>query len=322
MFDKITIRAKVSDEECVFLAQLHHLHVWYSENDTHVEYRSGQYAKISGIDIKIARNTVTLKTSLHKYWNDRNYGRLRNDNVFTISEARSAFEMLLFENGLIAEKTRVVQFELGLNLDVTFDPLTYIEMVKFISFRDKLMFIDANYRINRQKTTAKYRDIRKYYKVYDKGWEMQDKKRGARYKAQGTGTDDEPKYILRIETVYRRHSERSDLFFREENINRLVKRFRVDWKDLYFYRNVRAVKGSRKSEIERAKQIINTGAEEYLQTVKEEYESGKMTAKQYRTIREFVRDYNEHADRFREIISPQERDYNELLVKVYNVSKN
>lgn len=324
MFDKITIRAKVSDEECVHLARLHHLQVWTNEAGTQVEYRSSEYSKISGIDVKIQCNTVTLKTSLHKFWNNRNYDQQRNDNIFTISEAKSAFEMLLSKNGFTPHKTKVVQFEIGLNMHVNYDPLTFIELVQFISFRKKIMFVDANFRINRQRTTEKHRDIRKYYKIYDKGWEMKDKKRNPNTSGASplkALESEPPDHILRIETVYRRHNERSDKFFSDENIGRLIKRFYVDWKDLFFFRTVRAYKGARKSEVERASIIINRGSEEYLQRTKADFESGKITAKQYRTIREFIRDYKEDSKRFKTIISPQEKEYNSLLFKVFDITR-
>lgn len=179
MFDKITIRAKVSNDECVHLAQIHHLQSWTNERGTQVDYRSSDnYKKFTGISVKIQNNTVTLSTSLHKYWNDRNFGQLRNDNIFTISEAKAAFEMLLFENGLLPQKTKVVLFEIGLNMPVSYDPITFIELVRYLPRKNdikenKIMFIDANYKINRQKTSEKHKDIRRYFKIYDKTWEKE-----------------------------------------------------------------------------------------------------------------------------------------------------
>lgn len=316
MFDKITIRAKISDEECHHLAELHRLQAWTNANKTLVDYRSTQHANITGIQVKIMRNTLTLTTSLHKYWNKNNYGRLRNDNMFTISEARVAFADLLFENGILPERVKVVQFEVGINLNVSYDPLTFIELVQFIGIADKLMFVDANYKVNRQRTTVKYRDIRKYYKIYDKGWEMEEKKRGAATELVRTAPN-----ILRIETVYRRHNERGDKFFSEANVKRLAQRFYVDWKDLFFFREVRAYKGARKSEVLRAGIIVNIGGEEYLKRSKEEFEAGKMTAKQFRTIREFIRDYEEDSNRFKTIVSQQEREYNKLLFSAFDISR-
>jgi len=323
MFDKITIRAKVSHEVCNHLQQLHHLQVWTNDNGMDVEYRSNDnYKKFTGISIKIQRNVLTLSTSLHKYWNDRNYGRLRNDNIFTISEAKAAFEMLLFENRLIASKTKVILFEIGLNMHVSFDPLTFIELVKYLPPKndkkpDKMMFIDANFSINRQKTTEKHKDFRVYFKIYDKGWEMNDKVRTKNQEPRIKKEDD----ILRIETVYRRKSILSDILFSDKNINRLVENFYKNWKYLYFFREVRANKGARKSEIDRARIIVNHGAEEYLQEIKEEFRNKKITLKQYRTIKEFIRDYEENSKLYKVIISPQEKEYKALLYNVFDVTR-
>ena len=331
MFDKITIRAKVSNDECVHLAQIHHLQSWTNERGTQVDYRSSvNYKKFTGISVKIQNNTVTLSTSLHKYWNDRNFGQLRNDTVFTISEAKAAFEMLLFENGLLPQKTKVVLFEIGLNMPVSYDPITFIELVRYLPRKNdikenKIMFIDANYKINRQKTSEKHKDIRRYFKIYDKTWEMKEKKRSTSpptplLEERGDNTAKE-KNILRIETLYRRKNERSDKFFTDENINRLVKNFWIDWKDLFFFRTVRAYKGARKSEVERASIIVNNGTESYLEQTKADFEKGKITAKQYRTIREFIRDYEVDSRRFKTITSPQENEYNSLLFSIYDITR-
>jgi len=332
VFDKITIRATVSAEECVHLAQLHHLHVWTNDVGTQVEYRSSEYGKLSGIDVQIKNNKLTLKCSLHKFWELRNFGKLRNDTLFSISEAKAAFEMLLFENGLVHKRVRIAYFEIGLNMNVTLDPLSFIELIQFISFKDKIWFVDANYRINRQKTTEKYKDIRKYYKIYDKSWETEEKRRSSKKSVVGSGQSVESgkqqavsgkqkEYILRIETVYKRHNERSDKFMSDDNLRRLVNRFWVDWKDLFFLRQVRAYKGARKSEVERARIIINEGAEEYLQRMKEELKQKRITEKQFRTIREFIRDYDERDPRFRIIVSQQEKEYNSLIQRVYDHCK-
>lgn len=313
MFDRITIKATITDDECAHLASLHHLEAYTNESGTRVKYRSTEYKNLSGIFVTIDKNKLTISLSLHKYWKNKNFGRLRNDDLFTVSEAKSAFEMLIFENGLIAAKTKVTYFEIGMNMNVSYDPLTFMELVRYIPRKNdivsnKQMFVDANYRINRQKTTEKHSDIRKYFKIYDKGWEMQEKKRIPINN-----------YILRIETVYKRHNERSDSFFTEENIKRLVNRFFLDWKDLVFIRTVRADKGRRKSEIERAKILINTSPEEYIAKIKDDLRDGILTTKQYRTIREFVRDFDE--DKFRTVISPQEQEYKRLFGSVFQKSR-
>lgn len=318
MFDKITIRAKISDEECKHLADLHRLQSWTNSDGSQVNYRSSQYANTTGIQVQIMNNHVTLKCSLHKYWEKRNFGHLRNDTLFTISESKAAFETLLFENGLIAPKTRIVQFEIGLNLNVSYEPIIFIELVTWLAASNrtsKVMFIDANYRINRQKTSEKHADIRRYFKIYDKGYEMAERQR----KPAETTTPKEN--ILRIETVYRRQNKRGDEFFTDTNLKPLVQRFWADWKDLYFTRNIRAQKGTRKSEIERAKNIVNIGAEQYLYQIKEQYKNKTLTEKQYRTIREFIRDFDQNEERYKVVISAQEKEYNSLLPRVYKYSK-
>lgn len=319
MFDKITIRAKVSDDECVHLARIHRLHVWLSEDGKRVEYRSSQYSKFTGIEVRIVRNVATLKVSLHKFWNERSRGFLRNDNLFTMSEAKKAFAQVLFENGFLPEKVRVVYFEIGLNLPVTYDPLTFMERVKSILCMDKIMFVDANYRVNRQKTTEKHKDIRRYFKIYDKGWENKEKRRGPLPLSEGVSERDD--YVLRVETVYKRHSESGKTFFSDKNVARLADRFYVEWKDLFFVKNINAHKGAKKSEVERAKLIVNSSSEEYMARVRAEYDDGKMTAKQYRTIREFVRDFEANAHRFKVIISAQEREYKRLLMQEFRKAK-
>ncbi len=321
MFDKITIRVNVSNEECAHLAQLHCLQIWTNADGTQVNYRSSQYANSTGIQVQIINNRVTLKCSLHKYWEKANFGRLRNDTIFTISEAKAAFEMLLFENGFTAHKVRIVMFEIGLNLYVSYDPITFIELANYMvpaSGGAKLMFIDANYHENRQRTTLKHSDIRRYFKIYDKGFEQQKKEKKAGRLDKVAHKEEN---ILRIETVYKRASRRADEFFSDANLRPLIQRFWLDWKDLCFIRDIRAQKGVRKSEIERARIIINIGAEQYLKQIKQNYKDQKITQKQYRTEREFIRDFDKHQDKFKIIVSEQEKEYNMLLPRIYKLTK-
>ncbi|MDR0409507.1 MAG: hypothetical protein LBH18_03825 [Spirochaetaceae bacterium] len=321
MFDKITIRATVSDEEAAHLSRLHSLYMMVSGGGEIAGYRSNmRISNITGVVASIQREKcklqLTLKMSLHKFWNYRTRGVLRNDDDFTVSEAKSAIGMLLFENGLLSPRTRIIQFEIGLNMEVSFDPLDFIEKAQYISSNEKLMFVDANFIINRQRTTEKNKNMRKYYKIYDKGFERISKLRGKKREA---AKEAEERHILRIETVYRRHNESVDTFFSDANIKRLSIQFYKDWSGLFFFRSVDADKGTRKSEIERATAIINSSGHEYLQRVKNDFERGKITQKQFRTIREFVRDFELNKGRFRTVISKQEKQYAELLNRNYNI---
>lgn len=317
MFDKITISSKVSNEKCFELSKLHHLQIVFNEEGEPIKYISSKFNKINGNDVTIKGNIVKISTSLHKYWNKRNYGELRNDNKFTISEAKLAFEMLLYENGLKASETKIIYYEVGLNMHVSYDPLEFIELAKFVPLVNKeetikLMFCDANYRQNRQKTSEKHKDIRKYFKIYDKGWEMNDKVR-SKNNEHKIMTDNR---ILRIETVNKRGTKTGDKFFSDGNLCRIVSIFYKDWKKLFFSRDIRAYKGARKSEIDRAKILVNLGAEEYLLLTKKEFQKNKITEKQYRTIREFIRDFEKNKNLFKIIISQHEKEYTSLLNNV------
>ena len=86
MFDKIKITATVSHDECVHLAEKHRLQMLVSANGEIVGYGSGEYAKIRGVivGIKFKKSQKTGKTtrmlaiatSLHKYWQLANFGKL------------------------------------------------------------------------------------------------------------------------------------------------------------------------------------------------------------------------------------------------------
>lgn len=312
MFDKITITSKISNEECAFLAEYHCLKSFINYNHTEVEYRSSNYSNISGIEIFIKNNKLSLKTSLHKYWQSRCFGKLRNDNLFTISESKLAFEMLINESRLKPENVFITQFEIGLNLNVSYDPLTFIELVAYIpTSYQKEMFIDANYRKDRQRTTEKYKDIRKYFKIYDKGWQIQDKEK----QPMKDRTNTEKK--LRIETCHKRCRIVSNKFFSDSNLDRLKCRFYDEWKSIHFYKDVIGKKGCRLSEIERAKIIINHG-KDYLTSINNnDLKKHKSTSNQSRTVREFIRDFDKLKHKFEIIISDQEIEYNKLLFNAF-----
>lgn len=321
MFDKVTIEAVVSDDACAHLAHKHSLWTTVDNSGAVVRYATSMVSRINGVDMRVnvtpKGNVVTLKASLHKYWNLRTKGELRNNDLFTMSEAKAAFRDFLFEYGLLPENVWIKQFEIGLNLDVSSDPLTFIEIATTVGCStDKQMFTDANFRINRQKTTEKSRFMRRYFKIYDKSYEMQEKKRGKDRLTSAGGP-----FVLRIETVYRRHREKGNTLFSDANLNRLAHRFYVDWNNLFFAKEIAAHKGAKKSEVERAKLLVNLGEDNYMESVRKEYETGRMTDKQFRTIREFIRDYEANKDRYKVVISPQEREFKRLLMQQYTKAK-
>lgn len=312
MFDKMTIRATLSDDESRHIAEIHRLDAFVSQNGSRIIYQSNRVSNQTNVHIRIDCNKLTLTTSLHKFWNQQNYGFLRNDNLFTMSEARSAFEMLLFQNGLLPERVRIIYYEVGVNLGVSKDPINYIKKVRWVSGLRKEAFIDAAQVPNRQKTTEKSKYIRRYFKIYDKGFEMSNR---SKYRIPDN------KNILRIETVVKRCNERAERFFLDTNISEVLNRFYADWSSLFFEKGIYAEKGTRQSEVQRAYMIANLGPEEYQKRIKKELEDGVLTSRQYRTAREFMRDYYDNEKRYRTVISEEEREYKGLLYSVFSQSK-
>jgi hypothetical protein len=315
MFDWITIRARVSDDVRNQLVAKHSLRECRGTSGA-VEYDSSGISNIHGLSVSIKKNVVTLRTSLHKYYDNRNFGtgvgRGLNVTLFDRVSAVAAFHNLLAENFLREDATKVLKFEIGLNLHMKMEPVEYIKLIRAIGVQTKCYFEDANYRRNRQKTTEKHKDIRKFFKIYDKGFERFEKERRKEVKERGIEEN-----LLRIETVYKRNSTKADNFLSDSNINRLFDQFFEDWSSALFLRRVRADKGIRKSELDRAERIFNIGPEEYMRQAAELYKQGHLTEKQYRTIREFVRDFDKLKHNFKVEISPLEKEFFKVLKSTF-----
>lgn len=307
MFDRVILKAKLTADESVKIAHAHRLQRVINEHGEIVEYRSSSYANITGISVRIARGEMTLKTSLHSYWNKRMYDVMRNDNSFSIDEALLAFDMLLDENNLDKTKTRITQFEIGLNLELDHDPSEYIKRCLYICTPNRDMFVDAHYRLNRQRTTMKHKDMRKYFKIYDKSFEMVDRRK---VKKDSSRTNK-----MRIETVFKRHSEKLSTFATPDNFKRIAVRFRSDWQGLTFERNVQAEIGTRKSELDRAKEILRMGVEKYVERMRQKHDDGELSYKQFRTCRDFARDFEENRDRYKTVKTAYEVEYQQKLIE-------
>jgi hypothetical protein len=317
MFDRIVLAVKVTEREIVHLVKIHNLQAW--NNGKVIVYKTdSKLRNITGIDIMIDRKRVAkFKFSLHKYWTFSLTKEYRNDTQFTMREAKLAFEYFCFENGIIAEKIKIINYEIGLNLHVSSAPLDFIKKVYGIDKRDRILFIDANYVINRQKTTDKHDNIRKYFKIYDKGFEVAAHRYGSKQAAL-IETDK----ILRIETVKRRENRKGSEFSALSESEAV--RFFRDWRDVFFSREIRACKGCKKSEIENAKRCFEIGAENYAVEAKKLCKEGKISEKQKRTITDFCKKWLEWLNpekKFSQIISKEEIEYNNILQKTYNICK-
>ncbi|GAT64359.1 hypothetical protein PJIAN_4910 [Paludibacter jiangxiensis] len=314
MFDKMIFNVIVDmDTEAMTIADRNKLETWTNGGKT--EYKSPMIANVDGINITIKEKKLQIKCSLHKLYFKLMYGILDNSQLFTLSQADKALNMLFDSIGIDKARAKITYFEIGLNIPTEHEPLEYIELVKSITTgkmqTEKEMFQDANYRKFRQKTTEKHKTIKKVFKIYDKEFEAAEKKR-----TQPTGN-----HILRIETMYRRQNIALPDFFSKANIQRLTSAFYKDWISIEFERYIEADNGVRKSEKENAKNILTLGREAYLSKVKAEFDSGLLTERQYRTVREFIRDWDSNKHKYRMLPTKQETEYRHKLKHWFSLSQ-
>lgn len=302
------------DKEAVPIAERNGLQLCKEGKTTY--FQSTQKARIEGVFIKVKDNKVQIKCSLHKLYYKMVFGTLDNSGMFTINNARKALDMLFEITGIDKERAKITYFEIGLNIPTSYEPSQYIELAQSIIIgklkqQQKEMFNDANFKKHRQKTTEKHKNIKKVFKIYDKGFEYADR----------TRTEPTDENILRIETMYRRQNISVPDFFNPENISRLTHTFYKDWANVEFVRTITADKGARRSEILNAKNVLSLGRETYLTQSKQKLNNGTLSEKQYRTIREFIRDWDSKKHKYRMLPSKYEMEYNEKLFYWFNISK-
>lgn len=276
-----------------------------SEGKT-VYYKSTPEAKLTGLYLQTKGDKLQIKCSLHKQFYYRLFGSLDNSGEFTMYNAKWIINTLFEEIGIDPKSGFVTHYEIGLNIHTDRAPLEYISIIKMISGKEFL--IDPNFKRNRQKITDKSRTIRKVFKVYDKGFEMSDRKRQPH--------DNDPN-ILRIETVFRREKIKVTEFFSKKHLNKIATQFIKDWRTIEFQREIKGTKGTHKSQRERALLIFELGLEGYKNHISRQFERGETTQKEYRTAREFARDWDKIKGGFLLIHSELEKEYREKLESTF-----
>lgn len=276
-----------------------------------VYFQSPKEAQLLGIFMQTKGNELEIKCSLHKQYNKKVFGSLDNTGQFTMSNANYIARELVSDFGVDWNKGIVKYFEIGLNIITDRPPIEYIELIRSIgNDGEKEYFNDANYKKNRQKTTEKSKYIRKFFKVYDKGFELSDRKRQPH--------ENDP-YILRVETVYRRQKIKVSEFFSKEYVNKITNKFLKDWQSVVFERTMKAAKGTRPSQQARAKQILLLGIDGYKSLISEQLKKGLLTEVGYRTAREFVRDWNEYKKNYLLIPSELEEEFINKFNMIFKV---
>jgi hypothetical protein len=257
----------------------------YYDNRTTKNFTGGLFIKID------PNNNLKITGSLHKYFSYLENGSLTNFDSFTMYQAKETFEKMILKTGMNPEKVAINFFEIGMNIKLPIETKIVLEAVHSIgNHKEKIFLIDANHKDARQITTERHRDFRIYFKMYDKIFEMEDK----HHKRTPTGLN-----ILRIETVHRRCEK---LFLTDmlelDNLLRLQNSFFAEWERLNFYNDITAPKGTPRSKKDLIRNIIYNGKNEVLKQYRNQYENNALTKKQFRTLREYIDNWEANKQEF------------------------
>lgn len=254
--------------------------------------------------------SVKVICSLHKYKNFLESGKQVNYNDFTMYEVPGISDQLIKNIGLNENKLFIYGYEIGVNLRLPENCIEYLNIMESIGEigDSRIFYVNPKYKDERCKTTVFHKDKRKFFKVYDKGFEMADKKR----------TDIPPGNILRLETTYRRVENMSFADFNSEtHLRKIQKQFFEDWAKVKFSRTIEAPKGTTGNRKELCLQLLQKGNRIVLENGRNDLKAGLISEKQYRTIREFIQnDWNAFKSKVKLIQTENEMSFlNELFRK-------
>ena len=303
MFDKVIIKGKIDTADIESIVLVNYLEQC-TEGDE-LFYRSTAYSNFDGCVIEVRGNQIKCRCSINKlYYKDKS-GKLDNSKPMTFRNAVRTINALLLRLYLKPENAIVTYYELGLTLKLKNPATDYINAVTDIS--DRILWNDANYPINRQKTTEKSKYYRKILKIYDKTFE-------AKGKGREVGNN-----ILRIETIYRHQSIRLPDLIDPINLNKIGKIFYTDWLDIKFERELIPLPGVKISQLDKAKEIHRIGVDRYMVKYKAMYQEKKITKKQWETIRNFARSWTKERERYKEEPSELETEYKDKLLSAFQI---
>lgn len=301
------IKTKVSDSEVSQIVESARLQkctrngAVYYETSLQQRNKEHMYIRIE------TNNKLKIECSLHKLHEKTVSCRYTNYESFSMDQATQIIKQVLEAKGIPPDRLMIYGYEVGLNLNVSKDCREYMDKMNTIGIQgeEKPFYINPKYKDSRVKTTLFHRHIRKHFKVYDKCFEARDKRR-----------NDVPEgNILRIETVYKRVEKMSyKEFFSPENLTKVRDRFFSDWRTVQFERDIQAPKGVGIKKRELCKLILKVEPKGALFQMKEKQANGTITAKEFRTIREFItREWDKLKKDVVFVPSEPENEYRKLL---------
>ena len=302
MFDKVIIKSRidVGDIDTIVLRN-------YLEQCTEGDelfYKSTAYANFDGCFIELRGDTLKCKCSINKLYEKEQSGKLDNSKPMTFRNAVRTINALLSRLCVKAENAVVTYYEVGVTMKMTRPATEYISLCEEVA--DRLLWNDANYPVDRQKTTEKSKYYRKVLKIYDKTFEGISKGRKVDHN------------VLRVETVYRHQQVPLVDLISNDNMAKIGRVFYNDWIAARFVRDVEAV-GVKMSQLDKAREVVKLGVDRYREKYKALYMEGKLTKKQWETIRNFARSWSDEASKYKEIEGEEEKEFREKLLKLYQV---
>lgn len=302
MFDKVIIKAKidVADIDTIVLRN-------YLEQCTEGDelfYKSTAYANFDGCFIEVRGNTLKCKCSINKLYEKEQSGKLDNSKPMTFRNAVRTINALLNRLCVKPENAVVTYYEVGVTMKMPRPATEYISLAEEVSGR--VLWNDANFPVDRQKTTEKSKYFRKVLKIYDKTFEGESKGRKVEHN------------VLRVETVYRHQQIPLVELISNETMSKIGRVFYNDWIAARFVRDVEAV-GVKMSQLEKAREMVRIGVDRYRDKYKALYMEGKLTKKQWETIRNFARSWPKEKEKYKEIEREEEREFREKLLTLYQV---
>ena len=303
MFDKIIIKARIDVEDIDTIVLRNYLEQC-TEGDE-LFYKSTAYANFDGCFIEVRGNQLKCKCSINKLYEKEQSGKLDNSKPMTFRNAVRTINALLNKLCVKPERTVVTYYEVGVTMKMPRPATEYISLCEEAAGR--IMWNDANYPVDRQKTTEKSKYYRKVLKIYDKTFEGISKGRKVDHN------------VLRVETVYKHQQVPLLELISNETMAKIGRVFYNDWNAARFVRDIEPCGGIKMSQIDKARELLRLGVDRYREKYKAMYQEGKLTKKQWETIRNFASSWHHEKDRYKEIERDEEREFKEKLLNLYQI---
>ena len=302
MFDKVNIKARIDVDDIDTIVLRNYLEQC-TEGDE-LFYKSTAYANFDGCFIEVRGSTLKCKCSINKLYEKEQSGKLDNSKPMTFRNSVRTINNLLSRLCVKAENAVVTYYEVGVTMKMPRPATEYISLCEEVAGR--VMWNDANYPVDRQKTSEKSKHYRKVLKIYDKTFEGTSKGRKVEHN------------VLRVETVYRHQQIPLLELISNDTMMKIGRVFYNDWNEARFIRDVEAI-GVKMSQLDKAREMVRLGVDRYKEKYKALYMEGKLTKKQWETIRNFARSWPKEKEKYKEIERDEEKEFREKLLSLYQV---